>query len=50
LWPLLAKDEAPVCNIYLMANANAVRSAPSQLFLDVALTHLQADGDVGAEA
>jgi DNA-binding transcriptional LysR family regulator len=44
LWPLLAKDEAPVCNIYLMANANAIRSAPSQLFLDVALTHLQADG------
>jgi DNA-binding transcriptional LysR family regulator len=44
LWPLLPKDDAPVCNIYLMANANAIRSAPSQLFLDVALTHLQSDG------
>jgi DNA-binding transcriptional LysR family regulator len=40
LWPLLAHAEAPVCPIYLMANADAARSAP-QLFLDVALDHLQ---------
>lgn len=43
LWPLLSEAEAPVCNIYLMANANSVRSAPAQLFLDTALTQLQAD-------
>jgi DNA-binding transcriptional LysR family regulator len=41
LWPLLSDAEAPVCPIYLMANADAARSAPAQLFLDVALDHLQ---------
>jgi hypothetical protein len=41
LWPLLSDAEAPVCPIYLMANADVARSAPAQLFLDVALDHLQ---------
>ena len=41
LWPLLAEDDTPVCDIYLMADANAVRSAPAQLFLDTALAYLQ---------
>jgi DNA-binding transcriptional LysR family regulator len=41
LWPLLPEEEAPVCKIYFMANAGAVRSAPAQLFLDAALDHLQ---------
>ncbi len=40
LWPLLSESEAPVCRIYLMANAAPVRSAPAQLFLDTALSHL----------
>ena len=41
LWPLLSDAEAPVCSVYLMANAGSVRSAPAQLLLDKALTHLQ---------
>ncbi len=41
LWPLLSDADAPVCPIYLMANAEPARSAPAQLFLDVALEHLQ---------
>lgn len=42
LWPLLADEEAPVCSVYLMANARAARSAPAQLLLDTAQAHLQA--------
>jgi DNA-binding transcriptional LysR family regulator len=41
LWPLLPDDEAPVCSVYLMADARSVRSAPAQLLLDTALAHLQ---------
>ncbi len=41
LWPLLADEEAPVCSVYLMANAQAARSAPAQLLLDTAQAHLQ---------
>jgi DNA-binding transcriptional LysR family regulator len=41
LWPLLSDAEAPVCSVYLMANAGSVRSAPAQLLLDKALAHLQ---------
>lgn len=41
LWPLLRPSDAPICNIYLMANANTVRSAPAQLLLDVAMKHLE---------
>jgi LysR family transcriptional regulator, transcriptional activator for bauABCD operon len=41
LWPLLPDAEAPVCGLYLMASAHAVRSAPAQLLLDTALAHLQ---------
>jgi LysR family transcriptional regulator, transcriptional activator for bauABCD operon len=41
LWPLLSDADALVCPIYLMANAEPARSAPAQLFLDVALEHLQ---------
>jgi len=48
LWPLLPEAEAPICSIYLMADAQAVRSAPAQLFLDTARTHLEAD-DCGTE-
>jgi len=44
LWPLLPEAEAPVCTIYLMANAENVRSAPVQLFLDTALNHLDQSG------
>jgi hypothetical protein len=43
LWPLLSDADAPVCPIYLMANAEPARSAPAQLFLDVALEHLQSE-------
>jgi DNA-binding transcriptional LysR family regulator len=43
LWPLLSDADAPVCPIYLMANAEPARSAPAQLFLDVALEHLQTE-------
>jgi len=31
----------PICSVYLMANGNAARSAPAQLLMDTALTHLQ---------
>jgi DNA-binding transcriptional LysR family regulator len=41
LWPLLSNDEAPICPLYLMANGQAARSAPAQLLLDTALSHLQ---------
>jgi DNA-binding transcriptional LysR family regulator len=41
LWPLLSNDEAPVCGVYLMANGQSTRSAPAQLLLDTALSHLQ---------
>ena len=41
LSPLLSEGEAPICNIYLMADAERVRSAPAQLFLDTALGHFQ---------
>jgi DNA-binding transcriptional LysR family regulator len=41
LWPLLPYDEAPICSVYLMANGHAARSAPAQLLLDTAVTHLQ---------
>jgi hypothetical protein len=41
LWPLLAKDAAPVCTLYFMAATNKVRSAPAQLLWETALRHLQ---------
>jgi len=36
LWPLLAPDDTPKAPIYLMASAEPVRSAPAQLFFNVA--------------
>jgi len=43
LWPLLAKDAAPVCTLYFMSAANKVRSAPAQLLWETALRHLRTD-------
>jgi hypothetical protein len=43
LWPLLAEDAAPVCTLYFMAAADAVRSAPAQLLWETALRHLRKD-------
>jgi DNA-binding transcriptional LysR family regulator len=43
LWPLLSEADAPICPIYLMTNAEPARSAPAQLFLDIALAHLQGE-------
>lgn len=36
LWPLLAPKDTPKAPIYLMASAEPVRSAPAQLFFNVA--------------
>lgn len=36
LWPLLAPEDTPKAPIYLMASAEPVRSAPAQLFFNVA--------------
>jgi DNA-binding transcriptional LysR family regulator len=41
LWPMLAEDSAPRCMIYLIANAGGIRSAPAQLFLETAMSHLR---------
>jgi DNA-binding transcriptional LysR family regulator len=47
LWPLLAAEDTPTAPIYLMAAADPVRSAPAQLFLEVASRLLA--GDTGLE-
>lgn len=41
LWPLLPEAEAPRCTIFLIANADSIRSAPAQLFLETATQHLE---------
>lgn len=45
LWPLLVDANDLICRIHLIANAEAVRSAPAQLLLNTALTHLRAESD-----
>lgn len=42
LWPLLAPEHTPKAPIYLMASAEPVRSAPAQLFVDIAAKMLGA--------
>ena len=43
LWPVLEPEIAPKAPIFLMASSNSVRSAPAQLFLDVAVPLLTED-------
>jgi DNA-binding transcriptional LysR family regulator len=43
LWPLLAKDAAPVCTLYFMSAANKAKGGPAQLLWETALRHLQKD-------
>ncbi len=42
LWPLLAPENAPKVPIYLMASAAPARSAPAELFIEVATRLLDA--------